>query len=63
VMSFGLTDRYTWLQEDYPRDDEAPRRPLVYDERMRPKSAYDVLESHLASAPIREPLWRPPRCA
>lgn len=27
---FGLTDRYTWLREDFPRDDGAPRRPLPF---------------------------------
>jgi endo-1,4-beta-xylanase len=63
LMTFGLSDRYTWLQEDYPRADEAPRRPLVFDENMKPKPAYEVLEANLESAPVRELLWRPPRCA
>jgi endo-1,4-beta-xylanase len=62
LMTFGLSDRYTWLQEDYPREDEAPRRPLAFDEKMKPKPAYGVLEANLANAPMREPLWRPPRC-
>ena len=63
VMTFGLSDRYTWLQEDYPREDGAPRRPLPFDEKMRPKPAYDALETALAGAPPRNLLWRPPRCA
>jgi endo-1,4-beta-xylanase len=63
LMSFGLSDRYTWLQEDYPRSDKAPRRPLVYDAKMHPKPAFDTLEDVLAKAPPRNMLWKPPRCA
>ena len=32
MITFGLSDRYTWLQEDYPREDGAARRPLPYDD-------------------------------
>jgi endo-1,4-beta-xylanase len=63
VMTVGLSDRYTWLQEDYPRGDDAPRRPLPFDERLRPKPAYDSLHTMLADAPERGLAWRPPRCA
>jgi endo-1,4-beta-xylanase len=63
VMTFGLSDRYTWLEEDYPREDGAPRRPLPYDEKLRPKPAYDALSSALAAAPRRNLIWTPPRCA
>jgi endo-1,4-beta-xylanase len=61
VMTFGLTDRYTWLQEDYPREDGAPRRPLPFDEDLLPKPAADTLRASLASAAERTPLWTPPR--
>jgi endo-1,4-beta-xylanase len=57
VLTFGLSDRYTWLQEDYPREDGAPRRPLPYDEDLRPKPAYDALSDTLGNAPERPPLW------
>ncbi len=61
VITFGLSDRYTWLQEDYPRQDGAPRRPLPFDQSLRPKSAYRALRESLKSAPPRCPLWDGPR--
>jgi endo-1,4-beta-xylanase len=62
LPTFGLSDRYTWLQEDFPRDDGAVRRPLPFDEEMSPKPAYRALASALEQAPPRDLLWRPPRC-
>lgn len=62
VITFGLSDRYTWLEEDFPRKDGAARRPLPFDERLRPKPAYDSLKSGLEQAAPRDLLWVPPRC-
>jgi endo-1,4-beta-xylanase len=61
VMTFGLSDRYTWLQEDYPRRDGARRRPLPFDRALRPKPAYDALAGALRDAPSRTPVWVIPR--
>jgi endo-1,4-beta-xylanase len=61
VMTFGLTDRYTWLQEDYPREDGAPRRPLPFDEDLEPKPALDAILAAFDAAPARDFLWQPPR--
>jgi endo-1,4-beta-xylanase len=58
VMTFGLSDRYTWLQEDYPREDGAPRRPLPFDEDLAPKPALRALSRALADACPRRRLWR-----
>lgn len=55
--TFGLSDRYTWLQEDYPRGDGAPRRPLPFDANLQPKPAYDAIVQAFADAPSRTPLW------
>ena len=63
LVTFGLSDRYTWLEEDFPREDGAPRRPLPFDEELEPKLAFRALDESLAAAPPREPLWVPPRCS
>src|SRR4051812_39637535 len=56
VINFGLSDRYTWLQEDYPRRDGAPRRPLPFDNQLQPKPAYNAILQAFANAPARTPL-------
>ena len=56
VMTFGLSDRYTWLQEDYPRADGAPRRPLPFDIKLRPKPARRAVRTALDEAAPRCPL-------
>jgi endo-1,4-beta-xylanase len=61
VMPFGLSDRYTWLQEDFPREDGAERRPLPYDSDLKKKRAYWELRESLRQARNRRPLWTPPR--
>ncbi|MEV4620386.1 endo-1,4-beta-xylanase [Asanoa sp. NPDC049573] len=60
VMAFGLSDRYTWLEEDYPRDDGAARRPLAYDDDLAPKPAYTAIANQLGGAPNRPLLWSIP---
>ncbi|HYO32110.1 MAG TPA: endo-1,4-beta-xylanase [Nocardioidaceae bacterium] len=61
VVTFGLSDRFSWLQEDYPRHDGAGRRPLPFDRALRPKPAYYALSSALRQAPHRRPAWAHPR--
>lgn len=56
VLNFGLSDRYTWLQEDFPRKDGAARRPLPFDENLQPKPAYDAILQAFEDAPVRTPL-------
>jgi endo-1,4-beta-xylanase len=63
LITFGLSDRYTWLQEDYPRNDGAARRPLPFDDHLKPKPAFQALSTSLKAAPQRTPVWVPPLCA
>jgi endo-1,4-beta-xylanase len=58
VISFGLSDRYTWLQEDMPREDGAARRPLILSESLRRKPAYRAVRNKLHSAPKRRMVWK-----
>lgn len=58
VLTFGLTDRYTWLEEDRPRPDEHHRRPLPFDRHLRPKPSYDAIARAFRHAPARSRLWQ-----
>ena len=53
VLTFGLSDRYTWLQQDDPRADGARRRPLPYDRRLQRTPAFTALHHCLTQAPSR----------
>ena len=63
VMTFGISDRYASIDEDWPRDDGLHRRAMPFDRRLRPKPAYTALRASLIDADDREPLWTPPRAA
>ncbi len=57
VVAFGLTDRYTWLDEDQPREDGSHRRPLAFNRKLEPKRAYSAISHSFRHAPERKPLW------
>lgn len=40
VLTWGLSDRYTWLSNHKPRRDKQPVRPLPLDRNLKPKSAW-----------------------
>jgi endo-1,4-beta-xylanase len=61
VNTFGLSDRYTQLTQDFPRADGLPRRALPFNRRMEPKPAYHALSHALQDAPYRRPAFTPPR--
>jgi endo-1,4-beta-xylanase len=44
VITWGITDRYTWIPEHFKRDDRLPNRPLPLDESYRPKPMMRVID-------------------
>lgn len=48
VVTWGITDRYNWVEEAMPRDDGNPTRPLPFDAQLRPKAWYPMLRERLA---------------
>ena len=61
LMMFGLADHYTWLPEDYPRQDEAAWRPFPYEEDLPGEPALPALPGALGAAPIGQSIWRSQR--
>ncbi len=43
VLTWGLSDRYTWLSKHRPRNDNAPVRPLPLDREFKPKLAWESI--------------------
>ena len=46
VATWGLSDRYSWIGETFPRDDAGKARPLPLDEDLRPKRLFDVVQRY-----------------
>jgi endo-1,4-beta-xylanase len=45
VITWGLSDRYTWIATHNPRLDAMPVRPLPYDAELRPTPVWDAIRS------------------
>lgn len=43
VLTWGLSDRSTWLSTYAARDDKAPVRPLPFDSNLKPKLARNAI--------------------
>lgn len=57
VLTWGLTDRDSWLRTR--RKDGAAERPLPFDADLEPTPAYFAMRKELSRAPKR-PRWQPP---
>jgi endo-1,4-beta-xylanase len=53
VLTWGLSDRSTWLATDSPRKDGLPIRPLLYDAELQPKPAFAAVMRAFDEAPRR----------
>jgi endo-1,4-beta-xylanase len=53
VLTWGITDHYSWLQNLRARADEEPLRPLLYDADYRPKLVREAVAAAFRSAPAR----------
>ncbi len=49
-ITWGLSDRYTWLKKFRPRSDGAKVRPLPLDDNLNPKLAWEALANALNSS-------------
>jgi endo-1,4-beta-xylanase len=49
VVSWGLTDRYSWTHEVFRRDDRLKLRPLPFDADYRPKPLWRAIEAFCAA--------------
>lgn len=60
VVTWGLSDRYTWLNPEYnpqfKRSDGQPSRPLAFDAEYQPKPAFWAMVEAFQRAPRREPV-------
>lgn len=46
ILTWGLSDRYTWVPTYYKRADGMPNRPLPFDADFKPKPLFDVIEQY-----------------
>jgi endo-1,4-beta-xylanase len=53
VVTWGLSDSFTWISGYRPRKDGLPVRPLVFDANCQPKPAYYAIAEALETAPRR----------
>lgn len=53
VLTWGLSDSYTWLSQEHPRPDNAPVRPLPLDAQMQRKPAWKAIARAFEQVPSR----------
>lgn len=55
VLCWGMSDRHSWLQGNWPRADRLPKRPCPYDAEMNPKPLREAIAAAFRAAPARPP--------
>lgn len=46
ILTWGLSDRYSWIPTYFKRPDGMPNRPLPLDSEFKPKPLFDVIEEY-----------------
>jgi len=52
VLAWGLSDKYSWLQTWWPREDGINKRPTLFDKNMEPKPLYYAVENSFKAAKL-----------
>lgn len=53
VLAWGMVDKYSWLQNQWLREDKKPKRPTLYDDNYQPKPLREAVAAALKAAPAR----------
>ena len=56
LLTWGMVDHHSWLQDFWPRDDGLEKRGTPFDSNYDPKPLFYALSETMANAPRREPL-------
>ena len=49
IVTWGLTDKYSWVAETFKRNDRLPPRPLPLDVHYKPKPIWQAIEKFCAA--------------
>jgi len=53
VLAWGMVDKYSWLQDQWLREDKKPKRPTLYDDAYQPKPLREAVAAAFRAAPSR----------
>lgn len=53
VLAWGMVDKYSWLQNQWRRQDQVEKRPTLYDDNYQPKPLREAVAAALRAAPAR----------
>jgi len=53
VLAWGMVDKYSWLQNQWLREDKKPKRPTLYDDNYQPKPLREAMAAAFRAAPGR----------